>query len=162
MSHWRKLGKPSLVPYFMATPRTVIAIDHGMKRSGFAVADPLRITVEPLEVYHGPGLENAIYERITSLLQERDVGLFLVGYPRRLDGRPNARTAEVDRFVAGLRQHFPRVEVQLFSEHSTTREADSLLVESGYTGRQRKARRDSWSALVLLQAWLRSGEPRDE
>jgi hypothetical protein len=33
------------------------------------------------------------------------------------------------------------------------------LRESGHHGSERKARRDSWSALVLLRDWIDSGEP---
>ena len=34
---------------------SAIAIDHGSRKSGFAVVDPLRVAVSPIGVYHGPG-----------------------------------------------------------------------------------------------------------
>ena len=39
----------------MATKRGALAIDHGTKRTGFAAADPLRISLNALEPFHGPG-----------------------------------------------------------------------------------------------------------
>jgi RNase H-fold protein (predicted Holliday junction resolvase) len=46
--------------------------------------------------------------------------------------------------------------VVLHDERLTTKAAVELLVESGHTGVDRKSRRDSWSALVLLRDWLES------
>ena len=45
-------------------------------------------------------------------------------------------------------------------ERLTTKEAESRLVEAGHTGARRKAAKDAWSAAVLLEDWVRSGEPR--
>jgi putative Holliday junction resolvase len=143
----------------MAPGRAVIAIDHGTKRTGFAVADALRITVEPLEPYAGPGQGTELLEHLAHLLAERDVGTLLVGHPLRADGSKSARSLEVERFAERVRARFPLVSVQLHGEHSTTKEAESLLAEHGYFGLERKRRRDSWSALVLLRDWIAAGEP---
>jgi putative holliday junction resolvase len=139
--------------------RGVIAIDHGAKRTGFAVADGLRIAVVPLEPFAGGGSSDALLEHIAELLEERDVDTLLVGYPLRADGSKSARTLEVDRFVESLARRFPGIRVVRRDEHSTTREADLLLADEGYRGAERKRRRDSWSALVLLRDWIASGEP---
>jgi putative Holliday junction resolvase len=143
----------------MPARRAVIAIDHGTKRTGFAVVDGLRIAMEPLAVFQGGGLSESLFEHIGTLLAERDVETLLVGHPLRADGSMSPRSVEVERFAEQLRARFASQRVILYCEHSTTREADSLLVEQGYFGRERKARRDSWSALVLLRAWINSGEP---
>ena len=36
---------------------------------------------------------------------------------------------------------------------------EDLLHEAGFHGDDMKARRDSWSALVLLRDWIETGEP---
>ena len=137
----------------------VIAIDHGTKRTGFAVADALRITTQPLDVFLGAGDGDALFKRVAELVEERDVDTFLVGLPLNLDGSPSARCDDVKRFTAELARRFPRMRVVPYDERLTTKAADELLVESGHTGDARKSRRDSWSALVLLRDWLASGEP---
>ena len=137
----------------------VIAIDHGTKRTGFAVADGLRITTQPLDVFRGAGDGSDLIAHISKLVAERDVDTFLVGLPLNIDGTAGARCDEVKRFAAALGQRFPKIRVVLYDERLTTKAADELLVESGHTGDARKARRDSWSALVLLRDWLASGEP---
>jgi putative Holliday junction resolvase len=138
----------------------VLAIDHGTKRCGFAVADALRISSQALEPWRGPGDESELFRRIDALLAERDVRTFLVGLPLNMDGTSGGRAADVLAFVARLAQRFPRVEVVTWDERLTTKAAEDLLRESGHRGADARARRDSWSALVLLRDWIESGEPR--
>lgn len=143
----------------MTTRGSTLAIDHGAKRTGFAVADPLRIALEPLEVWHGPGEGDALLQRIAQLLEDRTVTTFVVGHPLGARGPDGARAQAAGRLAQRLRARFPRIEVVLHDEHLTTKEAEDLLREAGYHGRERRERRDSWSALVLLRDWIASGEP---
>jgi putative Holliday junction resolvase len=66
----------------------------------------------------------------------------------------------VRRFAARLGARFPGLGLVLWDERLTTKAAEELLREAGFSGRRAKARKDSWSALVLLRDWLESGEPR--
>lgn len=142
-----------------------IAIDHGTKKSGFAVADSMRIITEPLDVFHGTG--DDLLGHIADLCEERDVEHFVIGMPFNMDGTESGRAAEVrvfgDELTAYLAaKHGPKfkaIPITYQDERLSTKEADSLLVEAGYTGEARKIRRDSWSALVFLREWLSAGEP---
>lgn len=143
----------------------VIAIDHGTKKSGFAVADGMRIITEPLDVFHGTG--DHLLGHIASLCEERDVERFVIGMPFDMDGTESGRAAEVRVFGEELTAYlgakfgpkFKAIPITYQDERLSTKEADSLLVEAGYTGEARKLRRDSWSALVFLREWLSAGEP---
>ena len=134
----------------------MLAIDHGTKRTGFAATDALRIATFALDPFHGPGDGDALLDHVAKLCDERTVATFLVGYPWNMDGSRGGRARDVDAFVARLRERFPAVEIVLHDERLTSKAADDLLVESGHTGAERKARRDSWSALVLLRDWRES------
>ena len=138
----------------------VLAVDHGTKRTGFAVVDPLRIAVQPLDVFHGPGSGPELVAHVAALLAERTIEVLLVGFPEQPGGARGSRADEVRAFADRLRARFPEVEVVLYDERLTTKAAEDLLRESGHHGAGRKQRRDSWSALVLLRDWLASGEPR--
>jgi putative Holliday junction resolvase len=137
--------------------RAALAIDHGTKRTGFAVVDALRIAITPLETVTATG--DALLKHVAKLLDERDLAHFVVGYPLNMDGTPGPRAKEVDTFIAALEARFPRVKVVRQDERLTTKEAESRLVEAGHKGDARKARKDSWSAAILLEDWLRAGEP---
>lgn len=137
-----------------------IGIDHGSKRTGFAVADALRLHVAPLGTYHGPGDDPGLIEHIADLLRERDVGVLVVGMPYNMDGSLGPRAQSVQAFMDTLRARFEGVEVLAQDERLTTKEAEELLRDSGLSPKRRKAQRDSWSAVVILEDWIRAGEPR--
>ena len=138
----------------------VLAIDVGTKKTGFAVSDRLRIITQPLD-FLGAG-EDApeLLDQIAGLLAERDVATALVGLPRNMDGSEGGRAEAIRSFVGRLSVRFPELEILTWDERLTTKAAEELLREAGYSGREAKGRKDSWSALVLLRDWMESGEPR--
>jgi putative Holliday junction resolvase len=140
-------------------PGGVLAIDHGTKRTGFAVSDPLRLITQPIDPWHGDGNSAALVDHVAHLLDERTIATFLVGFPFNMDRSEGPRAAEVKAFADRLAQRFPDVEIVLYDERLTTKAAEDLLREAGYHGLERKVRLDSWSALVLLRDWIESGEP---
>lgn len=141
----------------MARSGCALAIDHGTKRTGFAVADPLRISLNALPAYQGPGEAPGLLAAIAEILEERVVTHFVVGLPLNMDGSEGPRAAEVRAFTERLRQRFPAVEIVLADERLSTKEAEELLRESGLRGEKARALRDSFSALVVLRDWIRAG-----
>lgn len=140
---------------------SVIGIDHGEKRTGFAVVDALRIAIEPLDVHHGPGDGDALIDEVAQLIDERTVECLVVGYPYNMDGSAGPRAAAVDAFIARLERRFPHLAIVRRDERLSTKEAEDELRQAGHHGAARKARRDSWSARVILRDWIRAGEPRE-
>ena len=136
---------------------SALAFDHGTRRTGIAVTDPLHLSVEPLETVEGSG--EVLLERIAKLLEERDVEAFIVGQPLNMDGSSGPRAADVDRFCAALTRRFPGVSIVRIDERLTTKEAEARLTAAGYRGKERKQRKDAWSAALLLEDWIRSGAP---
>lgn len=140
-------------------PSGAIGIDHGAKRTGFAVADALRLHVAPLGTYHGAGDDPGLVEHVARILEERDVGVLVVGMPFNMDGTRGPRADAVQGFMDALRARFPGVAVVAQDERLTTKEAEDLLRDSGLSPRRRREQRDSWSAVVILEDWIRAGEP---
>jgi putative Holliday junction resolvase len=140
----------------------VIAIDHGTLRSGFASTDPLRIATRPLDTWHGAGDDPALLEHVATLVRDHDARTLIVGLPYNMDGSIGPRARDVLAFMANLRDSLPEISVVPQDERLSTKEAEMLLVESGFVGEARKSRRDSWSALVLLRDWIEQGEHERE
>jgi len=141
----------------------VLAIDYGAKKSGFATTDALRISRTPLDPVRIPGTSRELLDHVAALVEERPVAVLLVGLPLGPGdelGHEGERARASRDFAARLAARFPDLEVVLHDEHGTTKEAESRLFEAGFRGAEIQGRKDSWSALVLLEDWVRSGEPR--
>ena len=143
----------------MALRAGALAIDHGTKRTGFAYADALRISLNALEPFHGPSNAPELLEHLARLVAEHSVGTLILGMPFNMDDNESPRAAEVRAFSERLRTRFPGLVLALVDERLSTKEAEELLRESGLRGPKAKALRDSFSALVVLRDWVSTEKP---
>lgn len=130
----------------------VIAIDHGLKRTGLAVTDPLRIIATALDTVPTPEL----FTFLKAYVAREQVDGFVVGLPKNLDGRPTDATPHVQEFIGHLRRAFPTHWVETLDERFTSRMAQQTLLASGKgrMARRDKGQLDRISATILLQGWL--------
>ncbi|HOP42235.1 MAG TPA: Holliday junction resolvase RuvX [Flavobacteriales bacterium] len=130
----------------------VLAIDHGRKRTGLAVTDPLRIIASALDTV--PTAEVIAY--LKAYLAREEVDGFVVGLPMGLDGRPTDATAGVEAFLKQLRKAFPGKWVETVDERFTSSLAKQAVLQSGIgrKARRDKAQLDRISATIILQDWL--------
>lgn len=136
----------------------VIAIDHGLKRTGLAVTDPLRIIATALDTVDSTVL--VTYLKDYCALHQVDG--FVVGLPMDLQGRPTDATSGVLAFIEVLKKVFPEKWVETADERFTSRLAQRTLIASGKgkMARRDKGQLDRISATILLQGWLESGPGR--
>jgi putative Holliday junction resolvase len=137
----------------------VLALDPGTRHTGIAVADALRASIEPLETFHGPGESEALLATLDALESERTLAAILVGLPLHADGSDSDRCAPIRAFASRLAARYPRLAIVLRDEHLTTKEAEARLHEAGFSGEAMRSRSDSWAAAVILEEWVREGEP---
>jgi len=130
----------------------VLAIDHGRKRTGLAVTDPLRIIASALDTV--PTAEVIAY--LKAYLAREEVDGFVVGLPMGLDGRPTDATAGVEAFLKQLRKAFPGKWIETVDERFTSSLAKQAVLQSGIgrMARRDKAQLDRISATIILQDWL--------
>jgi len=130
----------------------VLAIDHGGKRTGLAVTDPLRIIASALDTV--PTTEVLAY--LKAYLAREEVDGFVVGLPMGLDGRPTDATAGVEAFLKQLRKAFPGKWIETVDERFTSSLAKQAVLQSGIgrMARRDKAQLDRISATIILQDWL--------
>jgi len=135
------------------------AVDFGTVRVGLAVADEIGLLAHPRPFLDGRDPARVLRE-LCELSASEGIGVFVVGLPRKLDGRegPSARRA---REFAGALRKACGVRVVLVDEWLTTREAKGRLREQGLDERAQRSRVDSASAAVLLQSYLDSKRERD-
>lgn len=132
----------------------VIALDHGSKRVGVAIGDPLGVIAQPLEFIPAEPLD-AFFERLKLILSEKEVGQIIVGMPRNMDGSYGPAAEKVREFVERLKTEVD-LPVRLWDERLTTAQAQRVLLEGNVRRKDRKQRVDKMAAAILLQSYLDS------
>jgi len=130
----------------------VVAIDYGMKRTGIAVSDPLKLIAGGLTTVQSR-------ETIGFLKQytaDNEVDIFILGDPRKLNYEPSENRERVIKFKKDLQRNFPDIEIKMIDERFTTQLAHQAMIQGGLKkkARQNKALVDELSATILLQSFL--------
>ena len=130
----------------------ILAIDYGMKRTGLAVTDPLRIIATALETVETRNL--IVYLQI--YFQKEPVDQLVVGMPRRLNNTDTDMTDPVRQLVKVLEKKFPGHPVNLVDERFTSSIARQAMVSGGMKKKDRriKGNVDKISATLILQTYL--------
>lgn len=139
-----------------AKPR-ILALDLGKRRIGLALSDPLGITAQGLPTLQRTNIRQDL-AALASLIEERGVGLILMGYPLHLSGREGAQTDYTREFAERLTA-YTGVPLRYWDERLTTVEAQRVLKSSGISIAKRARAVDQLSAQILLQSFL-SLEPQ--
>jgi putative Holliday junction resolvase len=134
----------------------IVGIDPGERRVGVAVADPETRFARPLEVIDCQATDAVA--RISTIVQELDAVLIVVGRPTGLSGRSGPAVEAQQQFVAELSAALS-VEVREFDERFTSVVADRGLRAAGVKAKHFKVRRDAVAAQVLLQDYLDATRP---
>lgn len=129
-----------------------LAIDYGLKRTGIAVTDPLRIIATPLDTVPTDGL----LSYLKNYTSKEHVDEFVVGMPKTLKNEDSAIAPQVRRFIVVLKATFPTARVHEVDERFTSSMAQRAMIEGGMKkkDRQVKGNADKISATFILQSFL--------
>ena len=133
----------------------ILAVDFGSKRVGLAISDPFGITALPLPFLPFFGLPRFISD-LKNLIREKSVNLIVLGLPKSLDGTLGPRALESQKLGEKIRKECG-IEVELYDESFTTRDAEEILIgEFDLSREKRKKVRDSLAACLLLKSYMES------
>jgi putative holliday junction resolvase len=130
----------------------IMAIDYGLKRTGIAVTDPLKIIASALT-----SIESVrIFTFLEEYLKKETVELILIGDPRNLDDSPTDLTADVLRIIGIMQKKFPAIPVKTVDERYSSVMASRAMVEMGMkkSRRRKKGQVDQVAAAMMLQEFL--------
>ncbi|NBA86620.1 Holliday junction resolvase RuvX [Emticicia sp. CRIBPO] len=132
----------------------ILAIDYGMKRTGMAVTDPLKIIATALETVP---TETAI-GFLKKYTEKEPVERFVLGMPLGLDSRDTDATQAVRNFAEVLKTEFPLIPVSFHDERFTSKLAGRAMIAGGMKkkDRQVKGNLDKISAVIILQSFMES------
>ncbi len=130
----------------------ILAIDYGLKRTGLAVTDPLKIIATGLTTVESPRL----FPFLKEYFQNEEVELILIGEPKNLDDSDTHASAAVRKIIERLKREFPAIHVQTIDERFTSKMASRAMIEMGLKKKQRqnKALVDEIAATIMLQEFL--------
>ena len=130
----------------------ILAIDFGLKRTGIAVTDPLRIIASGLTTV--PTAD--VMDFLKNYCNEEDVECFVVGLPMHKDGNPAQIAPQADVFSEKLQKQFPDKPVFRYDERNTSKEAFKIILQSGIrkSKRRDKALVDKVAAALILQHYM--------
>lgn len=132
----------------------VLALDYGLKRTGIAVTDPLRIIATPLETVPTTGL----LDFLKVYAANEPVDEYVIGMPRTQRGTPSEIAPAVSAFIILLKKEFPGKPVHEVDERFTSQIAGRALIAGGMKkkDRRKKGNIDKISATIILQDFLNS------
>jgi putative Holliday junction resolvase len=133
----------------------ILAIDYGLKRTGIAVSDPLKIIAGALTTIDSSTLISFLEE----YFKKETVELILIGEPKNLDNSDTHATLPVKKIIEQLQKKFPAIPVKTVDERYTSKMASQAMIDMGMKKRQRrdKGMVDRIAATIMLQEYMREG-----
>ena len=87
------------------TSQILVGLDLGSKTLGVAVSDRLKIIASPLSTIQRKGIKKDL-SKLKDILDEYEIGGFIIGLPLSLDGSENKQTKLVRNFDNELSFYF--------------------------------------------------------
>lgn len=137
----------------MLTKR-IMCLDLGEARTGVAVSDIMGITAQGAGVIQCKTFDEDIKE-FKKIINEKDVGSVVVGYPLNLDGSEGAKAQKVKAQYEILKEALP-CEVILWDERLSTKEAERAFEQTGKNWKKKRNVIDEMAAQIILQSYLDS------
>ena len=130
----------------------ILAIDYGLKRTGLAVTDPLKIIASPLDTVSTAD----IFKWLKTYVGKEEVERIVIGMPVNLNNANTDATEPVKSFIKKVKTTFPIISVSTEDERFTSKIARQTMIMGGMKKKNRKikANVDKISASIILQSYL--------
>jgi putative Holliday junction resolvase len=135
----------------------VLGIDIGLKRTGLALSDETGIAIRHLPNLVVKNRAEAV-ERILSLVKEFSIQVIVIGYPEQRTPASKAVASRGRGLKDVLEKFFAleslKIEIHLWNEARTSKDALTRLIASGQRQKKRKHLLDAASAALLIEEFL--------
>ena len=132
----------------------IMAIDYGDQRIGLAVSDLLGVLAGEAWTMNEWNRERAV-QRIAEEAKKREVGSFVLGLPKNMDGTEGPRAA-LSREFKELLEAETGLPVVLWDERRSSIEAHAILRAAGKKERVHRKTVDAVAASLILEGYLGS------
>ncbi len=130
----------------------ILAIDYGVRRTGLAVSDPLRLIAGGLATVETKQLERFLAD----YFQKEAVDVIVLGKPMQMDGSPSETWRFIEPLSRRLKAAYPDKEVLFYDERFTSVLAHRAMIDGGMKkmARRDKAVVDKIAATIILEDFL--------
>lgn len=135
--------------------KRIMCLDLGGSRTGVAVSDIMGMTAQGAGVIRVKGFEEDLKE-YRKIIEEKNVGKLIIGYPLNLDGTEGEKAASVRAQYEKIRDALDGIEVILWDERLSTKEAERAFTETGKNWKKKREVIDEMAAQIILQSYLDS------
>ena len=132
--------------------KRILGLDHGERRIGLALSDPLQIIAKPFKTLDLLNHKN-IFQTINDIVIENNIESIVVGYPLTLQNDLSIQTEKVLKFVAELKKNVS-IDVFLYDERLSSNITKKSLISQGIKTGHNKDEIDKTAAAVFLQNYL--------
>jgi putative Holliday junction resolvase len=140
------------LPPLLAPNARLIGIDLGEKTIGLALSDTRRTIASPLETLKRTKFRPDA-ERLLKIARLHDVGAFVVGLPRNMDGSEGPRAQATRAFVKNLAP-LTELAITFWDERLSTAAVTRTLIEADASRKRRADLVDKMAAAYILQGAL--------
>lgn len=130
----------------------VLALDFGIKRTGIAISDEMKMIASGLKTLD----TRVLMSFLQDLIPKENIETLVVGEPKHVDGQAMKLETNIKYFIEDFQALFPKVKVERMDERFTSKMAFQSMIDSGLKKKQRqnKALIDEVSATIILQNYL--------
>ena len=131
----------------------IIAIDFGLKRTGIAVTDEMKMIASPLETIDTHNL----FPFLKDYFSKNNVEKIILGFPKDVDENAQIVIA-IKKVFTKLKKEFKDKEIILHDERYTSKISSYLIKSNNLKKKERSDKRllDRVSACIILQSFLNS------
>lgn len=130
----------------------VLALDFGLKRTGIAISDEMKMIASGLKTVDS----RQLMEELKLLIPSEAIDTLVVGEPKFTDGSPMQLEKNILILIEDIQVIFPSLKIVRIDERFTSKMAFQTMIDSGLKKkkRQNKGLIDEISATILLQNYL--------
>ena len=132
---------------------SILGLDIGDKRTGVAISNDVSRFCTPLNYIPSQDI-NYFLENLSILIIENKINKLIIGLPKLLSGKEGER-AKYSRYISKkIKEKNKNVEIVLWDERLTSKQAEKYLIESGVEKNKMKEKIDSASAVIILESYI--------
>ena len=132
---------------------SILGLDIGDKRTGVAISNDVSSICTPLNYIPSQDI-NYFLENLSILIIENKINKIIIGLPKLLSGKEGER-AKYSRYISKkIKEKNKNVEIVLWDERLTSKQAEKYLIESGIEKNKMKEKIDSASAVIILESYI--------